>query len=292
MFIKPYRPVRRQVNDNYFWLERDLDNAPQNFVTALKDHFKHFNISLIPVIKSSTSVSFKYVDSNHYIVRDIGYASVIMTSLLDVKINGGFMNKIDAIVNKLSMAEQFMDVNNRGLFYKILSRTTYNRSIIVGMTNGTDCIDDIEYIEFCYDNKPNVIPSTLPLEKKYPIRTKRTGVKLKLEDCVFEDTKVERTGVKIRLYLKPEKAEYLIKQETINCINDANISFFDDISSRKTSDYILESTEHHLNLYYEDINGLFLAFLNANRKQLSTRLGYQITHVDEDIRHLIDMALF
>jgi hypothetical protein len=290
MFTKPYRPERQHS----FWLKRDLNTAPQPFVKSLKSHYSRFDISLIPVLYNATSVSFKYADSHDYLVRDTGYASLIMTSLLDVKINGGFMTKIDSVINKLSRIETFMGVEDgdRGLFDNLKNRTSYNRSIIIGLSNDSDCIDDIEYIEICYDSNPNVIVSNRPLEKKFPVKTKRTGVSIRLEDFDFENTKRTRTGVKLRLYIKPEKASYTICTERFNCIDAANLSKHEDVSLRKSSDYILDSTEHHLNFYYTDVEGALLQFLDFNRERLSPKFGYSVNSVDKDTLKLIEMALF
>lgn len=290
MFAKPYRPARQHS----FWLKRDLNTAPQPFVKSLKSHYSRFDISLIPVLYNATSVSFKYAESHDYLVRDTGYASLIMTSLLDVKINGGFMTKIDSVVNKLSRIETFMGVDEgkRDLFYNLKNRTSYNRSIIIGLSNDSDCIDDIEYIEICYDSNPNVIISNRPLEKKFPAKTKRTGVSIKLEDFDFENTKRTRTGVKLRLYIKPEQARYTICTERFNCIDAENLSTYEDVSLRKSSDYILDSTEHHLNFYYADVEGALLQFLDFNRRRLSSKFGYSVDSVDMDTLKLIDMALF
>lgn len=290
MFAKPYRPARQHS----FWLKRDLNTAPQPFVKSLKSHYSRFDISLIPVLYNATSVSFKYADSHDYLVRDTGYASLIMTSLLDIKINGGFMTKIDSVINKLSRIETFMGVDEgtRDLFYNLKNRTSYNRSIIIGLSNDSDCIDDIEYIEICYDSNPNVIISNRPLEKKFPVKTKRTGVSIKLEDFDFENTKRTRTGVKLRLYIKPEQASYTICTERFNCIDAENLSTYEDVSLRKSSDYILESTEHHLNFYYADVDGALLQFLDFNRGRLSSKFGYSVDSVDKDTLKLIEMALF
>lgn len=295
MFVKPYRSHVTQLNGMTpkLWLERDLNMAPPKLVKSLTEHYSRFNIDLIPVLNSATSVSFRYVDSDDYIVRDLGYASVIMKSLLDLKITGGFNNRIDSIVNKISRIDKFIGVNNGGLFYQILSRQTYIRSIVVGLKSGADCISDIEYIELCYDNKPNVIPFLMPIQKKFPIRTKRTGVKLKLDDYNFENTAVYRTGVKIRLYLEPTPASYLVKKESVNCIEDINISYFDTVKPGKMSDYLLESTEHHLNIYYKDVDDdLVLAFMEVNKERLSQKFGYTVTHIDKDMINLIEMAIF
>lgn len=290
MFVKTYRPSRQHS----FWLKRDLNTAPQAFVKSLKSHYSRFDISLIPVLYNATSVSFQYADSHDYIVRDTGYASLIMTSLLDVKIKGGFMNKIDSVVDNLSKIETFMGVEDgdRGLFYDLKNRTSYNRSIIIGLSKDSDSIDDIEYIEICYDSNPNVIVSNRPLEKKFPVKTKRTGVAIKLEDFDFEKNKRTRTGVKLRLYLKPEKASYTICTERFNCIDTDNITKYEDVSLRNSSDYILDSTEHHLNFYYADVEGALLQFLDLNRERLSPKFGYSVNSVDKDTLKLIEMVLF
>lgn len=293
MFVKPYRSHVTQMNGMTpkLWLERDLNMAPPKLVTSLREHYSRFNSDLLPVLNTATSVSFQYADSNEYIVRDLGYASIIMKSLLDLKITGGFNNRIDSIVNKLSRIDKFIGVNKGGLFYQILSRQTYVRSIVVGLKNGADCISDIEYVELCYDNKPNIIPFNKPIAKKFPVRTKRTGVKLKLEDNNVENTKVYRTGVKIRLYLEPTIASYIVKKESVNCIED--ITYFDSRNPAQMSDYLLDSTEHHLNVYHKDVDDeLVLAFLEVNKERLSQKFGYTVTHIDKSILDIIEMAIF
>lgn len=293
MFVKPYRSHVTQLNGMTpkLWLERDLNMAPPKLVKSLKEHYSRFHSELIPVLNSATSVSFQYADSNEYIVRDIGYASIIMKSLLDLKITGGFNNRIDSIVKKLASIDKFIGVSKGGLFYQILSRQTYIRSIVIGLKNGADCISDIEYVELCYDNKPDVIPFQMPISKKFPIRTKRTGVKLKIEDYNIENTKLYRTGVKIRLYLKPTVASYLVQKESINCVED--MTYFDTSKPPQMSDYLLDSTEHHLNVYHKDVDDeLVLAFLEVNKERLSQKLGYTVTHIDKAILDIIEMAIF
>jgi hypothetical protein len=276
------------------WLQRDLDFAPPQLVASLREYYRRLNMELSPVLNTATSVDFQYADSDDYIFRDIGYASVIMKTLLDFKITGGFTNRIDSIVNRIVHIDKFIGVDHGGLFYEILSRQTYKRSIVVGLKKDADCISDIEYIELRYDNKTDVIPFSRPIEKKFAIRTKITGVPLQLKDC--ENQVVNRTAVKIRLCLKPTPANYLINKESLNCINSVNFSNkysrFDTMKPGEISDYLLNSTEHHLTAYHEDVDGLVLAFMDINRDRLSAKLGYTVTDVDKNILHIIDMALF
>lgn len=287
--MKPYRSHASHMNGMHpkDWLQRDLDLAPPQLVASLREHYHRLNTDLYPFLNTATSVDFQYADSDEYIFRDLGYASVIMKTLLDFKIKGGFTNRIDSIVNKIAHVDKFIGVNDGGLFYQIRSRQTYTRSIVIGLKNGADCISDIEYIELRYDNKSDIIPFQMPLDKKFPIRTKRTGVKLKLTDC--EHQVVKRTAVKIRLYLELIPASYFVKKESVNCINSIN---FDSIKPGQRSDYLLESTEHHLTGYHEDVDGFVLEFMDLNRDRLSQKLGYTITDIDKNMLDVIDMALF
>lgn len=296
MFIKPYRTHLRERGGMppSDWVQRDIDMAPPKLVESLREHYSRFDAKIIPVINATISISFQYADSDEYIFRELGYSSIIIKTLLDLKITGGFINKIDSIVNRLSSIDNFIDVENDGLFCEISDRQTYIRSIVVGLNKGAECISDIDYIEFCYDNKPNAIPFLMPIENLFPTRTKRTGVKLKLSD--FKKSIVKRTGVKIRLYLKKTPASYKIKKESVNCIYDSSfldkVSFLGTIKSGKNSDYSLVSTEHHLSAYHDDVDGLVLKFLKINQKRLSQKLGYTVTKVDKSILNVIDMTLF
>lgn len=296
MFIKPYRTHLRERSGMppSDWVQRDLDMAPPKLVESLREHYSRFDAKIIAVINATIGISFQYADSDEYIFRDLGYSSIIMKTLLDLKITGGFINRIDSIVNKISCIDNFIGVENGGLFCEISNRQTYIRSIVVGLNEGAECISDIDYIEFCYDNKPDAIPFFMPIENQFPIRTKRTGEQLKLSK--FKKPTIKRTGVKIRLYLKKKNASYKIKKESINCIFDSNfldkVSFLGTIKPGKSSDYLLASTEHHLAAYYEDVDGLVLKFMKINRKRLSQKLGYPVTNIDKSILQVIDMALF
>lgn len=278
MFIKSYRVPLNSISElnRQLWLEKDLDTAPASIVKSLKTYLGHLDTEIVPVIQRATGVSFQYSGYSDYLIRDIGYATVLINSLFDLKIKGGFNKTLDALLKKIMRIDNFLNDTKLSTFYDILSRIHYQKSIVIGLKRGSDSVNDIEYIEVRYDNKEDAVASTKPFEVKKP-------------------STLQRTGVKIRLYLEPEDASYVVNRERLNCISSGDdgerSNRLSDINREKYSEYILESTEYHLTAYYDDIDSLLIKFLDGNKSKLSAKLGYQVEYVDQNVLDLIDMSL-
>lgn len=278
MFIKSYRkPLNSNSELNrQLWLEKDLQTAPSSVVNSLKTYFEHLNTNIVPVIQKATGVSLQYSGYSDYLIRDIGFASVFVNSLFDLKIQGGFTSKLNSVLAKLTMIDKFLNETKSSTFSAILSRIHYQKSIVIGLKRDSDSVNDIEYIEIRYDDRPDAVVSTKPFESKNPAT-------------------LQRVGVKIRLYLEPEDTNYMINRERLNCISSGDdgerTNTLSDVNREKYSEYILESTEHHLTAYYDDIDSLMIKFLEVNKRKLSAKLGYNVEYIDQSVLDLIDMSL-
>jgi hypothetical protein len=279
MFIKP----NREPIDGYFgnnqdllgrsYLQRDIRDAPKGIIRSLKKHCAEHHINIVPVINKSVGISFQFSGHSDFIVRDIGYSSLLVKTLLDLKFENGFYSTVESICKKLSLIEHFIYSEKPAFFSEVMTTSFangYSRSIVVGLKKGTSSIQDIEYVDIYFDSKPDVVPihSTASTKNKTMYYRETKEVK-----------EVKRTGLSLRLYLTPTPATYHLEREFQHCT-----STYGDVVK-------VDSYERHLSLYYCDIDSLAIKYIEYNKPELEQRLGFSISVVDKDILNVVEMNL-
>lgn len=279
MFIKP----NREPIDDYFannqellvrsCLQREMRDAPKSIIKSLKKHCSEHNINIVPVINKSVGISFQFSGHSDFIVRDIGYSSLLVKTLLDLKFENGFYSTIRSICKKLSIIEHFIYSDKPAFFSEVMTTSFangYSRSIVVGLKKKTSSIHDIEYVDIYFDSKPDVVPIHSTASTKNTTMYYRETKEIK---------EVKRTGLSLRLYLTPVPATYHLQREFQHCS-----STYGDVVK-------VDSYERHLALYYRDIDSILIQYLEYNRPALEQRLGHGITVVDKDIFNIVEMNL-
>lgn len=285
MFIKPYRsPVSSNSEINRKKLfEKDLWFAPEEFAISLRLHYlEHQSKQLVPILRNATGVSFQYSNSFDYIIRDIGYASFLIKTLLDPKFKKGFNHTVDSIFQKMDTIDKFLmppDLQNStiSMLLDLNNKTDYDKSIVIGLKPDSQTIYDIEYIDIFYDTKSDAVVCNKILSKRKEIE------------------RISRVGVSLRLYLEQDKSDFSIVKETHNCVlsdDDGNsLSMIRDASNVLCSQYVLDSTEYNFVANPNHVDNLAIRYLEKKIKLLSKRLGYTVDVINKDILDLIDMSI-
>lgn len=281
MFIKPYRvPVSRTSEENRAILFReDLTSMPAGIWISLLDHYSQTNAQLKHILRTATGISFQYSDSSDYLIRDIGYATHLISSLLDSKFSGGFNNKVDSIFKRIGTIEKFLNnsPDNLSIFFERNNKTNYDKSIVIGLKPYTDSIHDIEYVDIFYDTKSDAVICNKPFSKKESPET------------------LLRIGISLRVYINKRTSSFLVNKELHNCVSSGDDGQYDTIIKDATnvyySQFILDSTEYQFTTHCDNIDDLVISYLEGNLELLSKRMGYSITKVTNKILNVIDMSL-
>lgn len=281
MFTMEYRkPLAKLGQESrQLWIERDIKQAPSFLVQDLINMLD--TPSITPVYSRSTGVSFKYSDSNDFLIRDVGQFSVLTKKLLDTHFKYGIRESLNKLTKQLIPIDNFLHPENISVFYDMLFELTrYYKSVVVNLNPSATTVHDIDFIDIYYDSHYILLPSgEKPFVKKGPMFTRRTGVWF-------------------RVYMKPEDCSFFIHEEKLNCVaqypheesirEDIPIT---DITKKKNSQYLVASTEYHFKFHYDDFDSVFMLFLDSKKKELSKKLGYEVTVVDKHMLDLINMTL-
>jgi hypothetical protein len=284
MFIKPYRiPVSTNSAQNRKILfQKDLTAMPEGIWQSLTDHYRDLNMQLVPVLRKATGISFQYSGSYDYLIRDIGYSTHLIKSLLDSKFKQGFNNKTESIFQRISAVNKFItNVSSTNNSYSMLldlnNKTNYDKSIVIGLKPYTDSIHDIEYVDIFYDTNSDVVICNKPFSKKADPET------------------LQRVGISLRVYLEDKKSSYSVLEELTNCVysgdDGEHHTQIKDATNVYYSQFILESTEYHFSCHCDNIDDLIIAYLEGHLELLSNRMGYPVTTVTKEILDVIDMSL-
>lgn len=284
MFIKPYRiPVSTNSEQNRKILFReDLTAMPEGVWQSLTDHYRDLNMQLVPVLRKATGISFKYSGSYDYLIRDIGYSTHLIKSLLDTKFKNGFNNTTEAIFQRIEAVNKFItnvprNSNNYSILLDLNNKTNYDKSIVIGLKPYTDSIHDIEYVDIFYDTKSDAVVCNKPFNGK-----------------ITPDTLL-RVGISLRVYLEDNKTSFSILKELNNCVSSGNDGEHNTIIKDATkfyySQFILDSTEYHFTMHCDNIDDLVIAYLEGHLELLSQRMGHSITKVTREILDVVDMNL-
>lgn len=261
------------------WLEMDIMKSPAFLVKNLVNMLD--TPSITPVYSRSTGVSFKYSDSEEFLIRDVGQFSVLTKKLLDPHFRYGIRDSLNRLTKKLMSIDNFLYPENISCFFDmVFERTRYYKSVVVNLNPAATTIHDIDFIDVYYDSHYSLLPSgNKPFVKKGPVYTRRTGVWF-------------------RIYMKPEDCNFSIHEEILNCVaqypheesirEDIPIS---DITKKRNSQYFVNSTEYHFKFHYDDFDSAMLLFLDSKKDELSKKLGYEVTVVDKHMLDLINMTL-
>jgi len=281
MFTMEYRkPLAKLGQDSrQLWIERDIKQAPSFLVNGLMTLLE--TPSITPVYSRSTGVSFKYSDSEEFLIRDVGQFSVLTKKLLDSHFKYGIRESLNKLTRCLMQIDSFLYPENISAFFDMLfERSRYYKTVVVNLNPSATTIHDVDFIDVFYDSHYSLLPSgDKPFVKKGPIFTRRTGVWF-------------------RVYMKPEDFSFSVHQEKLNCVTqypheesireDIPIT---DITKKRNSQYLVTSTEYHFKFHYDDFDSAMMLFLDTKKDELSKKLGYKVTVVDKHVLDLINMIL-
>lgn len=281
MFIKPYRiPTHsNSVQNRHNWLRHDIAASSDKFFESLNNHFISHGNTLGPVINKGTSVSFQYAGQNDYIIRDVGFATFIIKSLIDNKIPEGFNQKVDNILNHIVALDKYLTGNRKKEeeFISLPNRRLYTKSIVIGVNPETDSVLDIEYVDVFFDSEPDLVTD---------------GFK---ESFVKNPEYKSRLGISIRINLKNSKSNYRVNKETVTavlCSDDGwSNSSVSDSRDNAFYHYLVDSSEFYYETSIHGLDGLTTYYLNAHLDLLRERLGYSIDTVNKDILTVVNMQL-
>lgn len=284
MFIKPYRiPVSTNSEQNRKILfQKDLTAMPEGIWQSLTDHYRDLNMQLVPVLRKATGISFQYSGSYDYLIRDIGYSTHLIKSLLDSKFKQGFNNTTEVIFQRIAAVNKFItNVSSNNNSYSMLldlnNKTNYDKSIVIGLKSYTDSIHDIEYVDIFYDTNSDVVICNKPFSKKADPET------------------LQRVGISLRVYLEDKKSSYSVLEELKNCVSSGDDgehhTQIKDATNVYYSQFILKSTEYHFSCHCDNIDDLIIAYLEGHLELLSNRMGYPVTKVTKEILDVIEMSL-
>lgn len=281
MFTMEYRkPLAELGQDSRkLWLEKDIAQSPAFLVNDLVNMLD--TQSITPVYSRSTGVSFKYSDSEAFLIRDVGQFGVLTKKLLDPHFKYGIRDSLNGLTKKLMSIDNFIQPENISEFFDMLfERSRYYKTVVVNLNPAATTIHEIDFIDVYYDSHYSLLPSgDKPFTKKGPIYTRRTGVWF-------------------RVFMQPNDSSFSIHEEKLNCVaqhapeesirEDIPIS---DINNKRTSQYLVTSTEYHFKFNYDDLDSALMLFLDSKKNELSKRLGYEVTVVDKHMIDLINMTL-
>jgi hypothetical protein len=281
MFVMEYRkPLSELGQDSRkLWLEKDIAASPSFLVNDLLKIFNHHDIT--PFFSRSTGVSFKYSDSDTFLIRDVGQFNTLTKKLLDPHFKYGIRDSLNTLTPKLMNIDNFLKPDMISGFYDMLfDRSRYYKTVVVNLNPAATTIHDIDFLDIYYDSHYSLFPSAnKPFSKKGPTYT-------------------NRIGVWFRIYLKPEACSFSVHKENINCMaqhpldetvrEDIKLT---DLNKKKTSQYFVNSIEYHFKFHYDDFDSALILYLDSKRDELSKKLGYEVTVVDRHMLDLINMTL-
>lgn len=287
MFIKPYRErfLDDPTKNHEAWLQKDINKAPHNIVTSLKDHVEniksdrieyHIAPALKPVIGSQkpADVSFKFVGESDFILRDLAFGNAIVKTLLDKQGFNDFYETIKIFFNKLLSIDYFLNGTMNNDFERIYIDAhpiSYHKSFVIGLNPEASTIHDIEYVDIFFDDYHDIIPTNQALSLCPEF--------------------VARTGISLRVYLKPTDALFKIEKESVNCssVDDGLYNTINDTSKFMRTTFIANSLEYYFETYYKDIDSVLIKYLESYKEKLTSRLGYEPEVINKDILKVIDM---
>lgn len=288
MFIKPYRSLLLEdpTKSHYAWLEKDIEQAPQNILTSLTEHVDNIQSDrigyhLAPSLKLVISgeklpdISFKFSGKADFIFRDLAFGVAIVKTLLDKQKFHNFFETIKVFFDKLLIIDYFLHNKVNNDFERVYIPAhvcSYHQSFVIGLNPQASSIHDIEYVDIFFDDNHTIIPT----EKSLSLCPEMTS----------------RTGISLRFYLKPTDALFNIKKEIVNCssVDDVLYNTINDSSKLMRTTFMTNSMEYYFETYYKDIDSLLIKYLENHKDQLATRLGYTPDTIDKDILKIIDMV--
>lgn len=278
MFIKPYRPpvCDFSMENRKLLLEQDLKQAPAYLVNALQGYFKEQKISA--VIHAGMSVSFQYSDSTDYLIRDVGYSSLLLKELLDKKFSQGYQKQLDSYTSQLLTIDNLLNPEMTSIFNGMeQNRTDYRKSIVVGLDPLSDNIEDIDYVDMFYDTKPDlfVVESTAAI---------KAGV-----------THIKRTGISFRIFMQKQTARFSLNTEVHRCVETGDTGIRDskvvDSTKSRLFRYTVDSKEFKFEFCYDDFESSLIIYLNTQKEKISKLLGHEVKVVDKQVLDLLNMII-
>jgi len=281
MFIKPYRiPMHNNsVQNRHSWLRHDIASSSEKFFDSLHRHFISHGNTIGPVINKGIRVSFQYAGQDDYILRDVGFATFIIKSLIDTKIPEGLNQKVDSILNHIAILDKYLTRNSKKEkeFILLPNRTSYTKSIVIGVNPETDSVLDIEYVDVFFDNQPDLVTE---------------GIKV---STIRQPEHLSRLGFSVRINLKNSHSNYREEKETVTailCRDDGwSNSTVSDSRDNAFDHYIVDSSEFYYETSIHGLDGLTTDYLNAHIDLLNERLGYSVKTVSKDILAVVNMQL-
>lgn len=281
MFTMEYRkPLSELGQDSRkLWLEKDIAASPSFLVNDLIKIFNTDDIS--PFFSRSTGISFKYTDCENFLIRDIGHFNRLTEQVLDPLFKHKFVDSMNRLTPKLMNIDDFLKPDTISGFYDMLfNRGRYHKRIVVNLNPSAQTIYDVDCIDIYYDSHYGLFPSQdKPFSKKGPTYT-------------------NRIGVWFRIYLKPEACSFSVHRENVNCMAQypmdepirEDIKLI-DLNKKRNSQYFVNSIEYHFKFHYDDFNSALILYLDSKKDELSKKLGYDVTVVDQHMMDLINMTL-
>lgn len=291
MFLKPYRTLltRDPEDSKQAWFRQDMEIAPINIINSLRTHLKTISSDVIeyhlaPIKRNIVSgkmpanISFKYADSESFILRDLAFADTIANSFLTKHISETVDEYIQVFFNRLKHIDYFLTANknpdfNRKAYH---GEERYHKSLVINLNKDAATVHDIDYIDIFLDDQHDVIP---------------TNVKRSLCPEI-----VQRVGIALRIYTTLVESSFEIQKESsVNCSTVGNDgSLYNTIS--ETSKYVnttfdLASKEYYFKHYCQDMDSVFVEYLKYHKDLLIKKLGYEPTVIDKNTLNLIDMIV-
>lgn len=274
MFIKPYRkPLSRLSQQNKeIYFDLDLKNAPAFLKESLTECFS--NQKIRPVLNGAMSFSFRYSDSDTYLIRDIGHATLLIKYFLDSKFKEGFQSYLNHHIKELSAIDKFLNNRSESIFDGMYQgKSTYFKSIVVNLKPNTTNTNDIDSIEVFYDSDPDIY------------------VVSQSEQNTNTDVK-NRIGISFKIYLNQNKSSYEKNIERLSCVNTVQ-HFMKLVDCLPLSDvsHILNSVEHRFEFYHNNFEDSLISMLISHKEQVFERFEQSCIDIDKETIKLIKMMI-